>query len=102
MMMSIIRQQKHIKAMELRNKILCDEHTVYQTYVMDLEKQKETSSAYRYKLLGMMQELQQYVQPTQIDKVMVIENELRDKARQLLHETLRAFEDTSEGGDLDF
>ena len=88
--------------MELRNKVLSDEHETYQEYVMDLEKQKETSQSFRYKLLGMMHDLQHYQQPSQIDKILIIENELREKARQLLHETLRAFEDTSEGGDLDF
>ena len=43
--------------MELRNKVLSDEHETYQEYVMDLEKQKETSQSFRYKLLGMMHDL---------------------------------------------
>jgi hypothetical protein len=33
---------------------------------------------------------------------MLVEMEQRDRARDLLHETLRAFENTSEGGDLDW
>jgi hypothetical protein len=37
-----------------------------------------------------------------VDKIMVIEMELRDKTRDLLHETLKYFENSSEGGELDF
>ena len=70
--------------------------------MLDLERQKVLSCEYRYKLVGMMEELYCYIQPSQIDKVMLMEMEQRERARELLHETLKAFEDNSEGGNLDF
>ena len=60
------------------------------------------SAEYRYKLVDMMGELYRYIQPSQLDKVMLVEMEQRERCRELLHETLKAFENTSEGGDLDF
>jgi hypothetical protein len=70
--------------------------------VLDLEKQKMMSGEFRYKLTDMMGELYRYIQPSQIDKVMLMEMEQRDRARDLIHETIRAFENNSEGGDLSF
>jgi hypothetical protein len=60
------------------------------------------SGEYRFKLVDMMGELYRYIQPSQIDKVMLMEMEQRDRARDLLLETIKAFENNSEGGDLDF
>lgn len=60
------------------------------------------SGEFRYKLTDMMGELYRYIQPSQLDKVMLMEMEQRDRAKDLLHETIKAFENNSEGGDLDF
>ena len=102
MAFALVRQQKEIAAYELKNKALCDEHESFQEYILDLEKQKLMSAEYRYKLVDMMGELYRYIQPSQLDKVMLVEMEQRERARELLHETLKAFEGASEGGDLDF
>ena len=100
MTMALFKQQKKIEAQELKNKILCDEHRSFQDYVMVLEKEKVHSSEYRYRLIQMMSELQRYMQPTHSDKV--AEMEARERARDLLHETCKFFENSSEGGELDF
>jgi hypothetical protein len=60
------------------------------------------SGEFRFKLIDMMSELYHYIQPSQTDKVMLLDMEQRERARDLLHETIRAFENNSEGGDLDF
>ena len=60
------------------------------------------SGEFRYKLTDMMGELYRYIQPSAIDKVMLIEMEQRDRARDLLHETIKAFENNSDGGELSF
>jgi len=67
---------------------------------MILEKEKIHSSEYRYRLIQMMSELQRYMQPTHPDKV--AEMEARERARDLLQETCKFFENSTEGGDLDF
>lgn len=69
---------------------------------MDLEKQRMSSSVYRVKLLEMLGELQRYIQPSQTDKVMLMEMEQRERARDLIHETIKQFENTTEGGEVDF
>jgi len=38
MNMTLVRQQKYMQALELRNKALVDEHQTYAEYVNDLEK----------------------------------------------------------------
>jgi len=48
-----------------------------------------SSSVYRVKLLEMLGELQRYIQPSQTDKVMLMEMEQRERARDLIHETIK-------------
>ena len=75
MAFALVRQQKEIAAYELKNKALCDEHESFQEYILDLEKQKLMAVEYRYKLVDMMGELYRYIQPSQLDKVMLVEME---------------------------
>ena len=53
-------------------------------------------------MLAMLKELEQFMQPTANEKVMLVEMEQRDRVRDLVGEALRQFESTSEGGGLDF
>ena len=62
-----------------------------------MEKQKNLAAEFRYKLTSMMNEIYLYVQPTQIDKIMAIEMEQRERAKDLLHETIRQFEGNEDG-----
>ena len=44
-----------------------------------------------------MKEIYQYVQPTQIDKIMLVEMEQRQRAKDLLEETIKQFEGNEDG-----
>lgn len=50
----------------------------------------------------MLKELENFIQPTANDKVMIVEMDQRDRTRHLVGEAIRHFEHTSEGGGLDF
>ena len=68
----------------------------------DLERQKNHCEEYRYRMVAMLKELENFIQPTANDKVMLVEMDQRDRTRQLVGEAIRHFEHTSEGGGLDF
>ena len=52
-------------------------------------------------MIEMLKELENFIQPTANDRVMIVEMDQRDRVRDLVGEVVRHFENTTEGGGMD-